>query len=42
MGDDLVRATDVFGISRDLPLNYVTRLAVDDQLVSSLTRDQHL
>lgn len=39
---DLVRATDVFGITRDLPMNYVTRPSVDDVLVNALTRDQHL
>lgn len=37
-----VRAADVFGISRDIPQNYVTRESVDGELVKSLTRDQHL
>lgn len=36
------KAADVYGISRDLPLNYVTRQAVDDALVENLTRDKHL
>jgi hypothetical protein len=36
------KAADVFGISRDLPLNYVTRKSVDDALVDNLTRDKHL
>jgi len=33
---------DVFGVARDVPMNYVTRPAVDDQLVGSLTRDKHV
>lgn len=37
-----VRATDVFGVSRELPMNYVTRPAVDDEFVASLTRDKHV
>lgn len=36
------KTDDVFGISRDLPLNYVTRNAVDDLLVENLTREKHL
>jgi hypothetical protein len=32
----------VYGISRDVPLNYVTRKHVDDELVGSLTRQKHL
>ena len=36
------KATDVFGISRDLPLNYVSRPSADDFLVENLTRDKHL
>lgn len=39
---EIVRATDVFGVSRELPLNYVTRPAVDDLFVKSLTRDKHV
>lgn len=39
---ELLRATDVFGITRTLPMNYVTREAVDGELVLALTRDQHL
>lgn len=37
-----VKATDVYGITRELPMNYVTRSAVDDELVAALSRDQHL
>lgn len=36
------KASDVYGIGRDLPLNYVSRRAVDELLVNSLTRDKHL
>lgn len=36
------RTSDVYGINRDLPLNYVERKTVDEQFVSSLTRDKHL
>lgn len=39
---EIVRATDVFGVSRELPMNYVTRPDVDDEFVSSLTRDKHV
>jgi len=33
---------DVFGVSRDVPLNYVSRRDVDDTLISSLTRSHHI
>ena len=33
---------DVYGINRGLPLNYVTREAVDASLIENLTRDKHL
>jgi len=33
---------DVFGINRDLPLNYVERDSADDVLVNNLARRQHL
>jgi hypothetical protein len=36
------KTSEVFGISRDLPLNYVTRQNVDVSLIESLTRDKHL
>jgi len=32
----------VYGISRDVPLNYVTREEVDNKLVDNLTREKHL
>ena len=32
----------VFGIARDVPMNYVTREEVDDLLIDSLARDKHL
>lgn len=36
------KTTDVYGIGRDLPLNYVDRPAVDESFVSNLTRDKHI
>ena len=33
---------DVFGVNRDLPLNYVVREAVDGKLIDSLSRQQHI
>ena len=33
---------EVFGISRDLPLNYVDRKDVDEKLVDNLTREKHI
>ena len=36
------RVADVYGISRDLPLNYVERKTVDEKLLDSLTREKHL
>jgi hypothetical protein len=40
--EEIHRASAVYGIGRDLPLNYVSRKAVDELLVNSLTRDKHL
>lgn len=34
--------SEVFGISRDLPLNYVERKSADTKLIENLTRDKHL
>lgn len=36
------RTADVYGIGRELPLNYVSRKLVDEAFVSNLTRDKHL
>jgi hypothetical protein len=36
------KTSDVFGINRDLPLNYTVRTSADDVLLDSLTRDKHL
>lgn len=36
------RTDDVFGISRHLPLNYVSREGVDESFIDNLTRDRHL
>lgn len=33
---------DVFGINRDVPLNYVVRSNIDNVLIDQLTRDHHL
>jgi len=33
---------NVFGITRDLPLNYVTREDVDSKLIDNLSRDKHI
>lgn len=38
----MARTSEVFGISRDLPLNYVERDSADKKLVDNLTRDKHL
>lgn len=38
----MYKAADVFGIGRELPLNYVERAKVDKVFVDSLTRDKHL
>ncbi len=38
----MYKTADVFGISRDLPLNYVERKTADDRLVENLTREKHL
>jgi hypothetical protein len=37
-----MKTGDVFGITRDLPLNYVERDSADKMLVDNLTRDKHL
>jgi hypothetical protein len=36
------RLADVYGISRDVPLNYVPRPTVDGALIDALTRDKHI
>ena len=36
------KAAEVYGIGRDLPLNYVERKSVDEYFVSNLTRDKHV
>lgn len=33
---------EVFGVSRDLPMNYVTRSDVDDKFIDALSRSQHI
>ena len=36
------RLDDVYGVARDVPINYVIRDAVDGVFVSSLARDKHI
>lgn len=42
MVERINRTSDVFGVSRDLPLNYVERNEVDNRLVDNVTRDKHV
>lgn len=42
MPEVIHKAADVYGISRELPLNYVTRKSADEALIENLTRDKHL
>lgn len=37
-----IRLDDVYGISRDVPRNYVVRQTVDEVFVQNLTRDRHI
>lgn len=36
------RLDDVYGVTRDVPLNYVVREGADGRLVEALTRDRHI
>lgn len=42
MSEVVHRAVDVYGIGRELPLNYVSRKAVDEFFIANLTRDKHI
>lgn len=42
MSTQIHKTSDVFGITRDLPLNYVERDSADNKLVENLTRGKHL
>jgi hypothetical protein len=42
MAEGKLKTADVFGIQRDVPLNYITRDRVDEVFVESLTRDKHI
>jgi len=42
MAEQVHALDDVFGVARELPLNYVVRESVDARLVDALTRDQHI
>ena len=34
--------SDVFGVSRDIPISYIERDHVDDKLLENITRDKHI
>jgi hypothetical protein len=36
------KVAEVFGINRDLPVNYIERSGIDEKLIENLTRDQHI
>lgn len=36
------QSSDVYGISRDLPLNYIERESADARLIDNLSREKHL
>jgi len=40
--EKIFQLRDVFGINRDVPLNYVVRSNIDNVLLDQLTRDHHL
>jgi hypothetical protein len=40
--ENVVNLRDVFGVGREVPMNYVTRSEVDGRFVASLTRDKHV
>ena len=42
MAGDQYTTDEVFGVGRDLPLNYVTRVEVDNKFVDSLSRGNHI
>ena len=42
MVEQIHAVDDVFGVNRDLPLNYVVRERVDGKLIDSLSRNQHI
>jgi hypothetical protein len=42
MSDTTHTVDEVFGVSRELPLNYVTRLDVDGKLIDNLARGSHI
>jgi AAA+ ATPase superfamily predicted ATPase len=42
MTHQIYKTNSVYGISRELPLNYVEREEVDQRLVDNLTKDKHI
>jgi hypothetical protein len=42
VADRTYKLDEVYGVARDLPINYVTRDAVDERFVESLARERHI
>jgi hypothetical protein len=42
MDPDKHLTSDVFGVSRDIPISYIERDHVDDKLLENITRDKHI
>jgi hypothetical protein len=42
MAERINKTDDVFGINRNVPLNYVVRESADNFLIDNLTRDKHI
>lgn len=42
MKEQVWKVREVYGMSREVPVNYVERKGIDDKLVECLTRDQHI
>lgn len=42
MAERVNKARDVFGVGREMPLNYVERAEVDGRFLESPTRDKHV
>lgn len=42
MTDKIYGRDEVYGIVRDIPINYIERTDVDDQLLDNLQRNKHI
>ncbi len=42
LNEERKRLGDVYGVTRDLPLNYVSRDNIDGALIEALSRDKHI